>query len=208
MIPRILVLANQKSENYIHAIEKCDGVASIDYNEPLDSFDGLLLCGGNDIHPSYYGQEIDGACDFDQARDAREFKILKAFLDTGKPILGICRGMQLLNVVLGGTLIQDILEKEAHTPTNGVDLVHSACAKGILEEIYGNELLVNSSHHQAVDRLGSGLFVNALCGGIIEGFEHESLPYLGVQFHPERMYENGGTSDGMKIFEHFIKLCK
>ena len=79
MIPRILVLANQKSENYIGAIEKCHGVASIDYNEPLDSFDGLLLCGGNDIHPSYYGQEIDGACDFDQARDAREFKILKAF---------------------------------------------------------------------------------------------------------------------------------
>jgi putative glutamine amidotransferase len=208
MIPRILVLANQKSENYIGAIEKCHGIASIDYNEPLDSFDGLLLCGGNDIHPSYYGQEIDGACDFDQARDAREFKILKAFLDTGKPILGICRGMQLLNVALGGTLIQDLSNAHFHRSHNGQDSIHLINANGALEKMYGNTFFVNSSHHQAVDVLGSGLEMCGWCDGVIEAFEHKEKPYFAVQFHPERMYESDGASDGIKIFDHFIKLCK
>ena len=208
MTPKILVLANQKKENYIIAVEKCGGIPSTNHEEPLDSFDGLLLCGGNDVHPSYYGQEINGARDFDSERDAREYTIAKAFLDTGKPILGICRGMQLLNVVLGGTLIQDIDEKEIHTPPKGTDYVHSAKTSGILKELYGDSMCVNSLHHQALDRLGDGLVVNAACDSIIEGVEHKDKPYLAVQFHPERMDGCDGTSDGIKIFEYFIKLCK
>ena len=207
MSPKILVLANRKKENYIKAVEKCGGVAILDYENGIEGFDGLLLCGGNDIHPSYYGQEVNGARDFDNERDEREFRITKAFIDTGKPILAICRGMQLLNAVLGGTLIQDIDEKGVHSSPLGIDLIHSVTANGVLTELYGETVQVNSFHHQAIDRLGDGLIINGTCGNIIEGVEHRSKPYLAVQFHPERM-NGSNTDDGLKIFRHFIKLCR
>ena len=115
MKPNILILANQKRENYANAIEASGGVATVKYLPDLDTnYDGLLLCGGNDILPSYYGQEINGACDFDPLRDKTEFELTKRFIDTGKPILGICRGLQLLNVALGGTLIQDLPNADFH----------------------------------------------------------------------------------------------
>ena len=205
MKPRILVLGN---ENYINAIEYCGGEAIYSYS-PSDSldFDGLLLCGGNDIHPSYYGQEINGAVNFDISRDECEMALLKSFLDTGKPILGICRGLQLLNVALGGTLIQDLPCANLHRSHNGNDSVHTVTAQGVLEKLYGKNPCVNSSHHQAIDTLGSGLVASAWCDRVIEAIEHVEKPYFAVQFHPERM-KRADTVDGIKIFEYFIELCK
>lgn len=211
MVPKILVLANQNNKNYVRAIEECGGVALFDYECPLEDFDGLLLCGGNDIHPSYYGQEVSGACDFDEPRDAREMDITLAFLNTGKPILGICRGLQLLNVALGGTLIQDLPNAKAHLSQNGQDGVHAINVSGFLEKIYGRATFVNSSHHQAIDMLGKGLVVCGWCDGVIEAIEHREKPYFAVQFHPERMcleHKRSDTIDGIKIFEHFIEICK
>ena len=131
MKPKILVLAMQKAENYLRAVEAVGGDFEINYSPAdFDGYDGLLLCGGNDIHPSFYGQEIDGSVNIDTERDEREIAVLKGFLNTGKPIFGICRGCQLLNVVLGGTLIQDIPCKEIHGAAT-FDLSHSvSCVKG------------------------------------------------------------------------------
>ena len=211
MKPRILVLANQKIEGYVNAVEACGGEAVLDYSVTADDVDGLLLCGGNDVHPSYYGQEINGARNFDNERDEREMRFAKEFINTGKPIFGICRGMQLLNAALGGTLIQDIDDQETHTPKDKVDLIHNATASGILEKLYGAQMTVNSYHHQAIDRLGQGLVINAMHNGTIEGVEHTEKPIFGVQFHPERMcleHKQECLSDGSLLFSHFIEICR
>ena len=211
MKPRILVLANQKIEGYVNAVEECGGEAILDYNAKIEELDGLLLCGGNDVHPSFYGQEVNGARNFDFERDQREMLYAKKFIDTGKPIFGICRGMQLLNAALGGTLIQDISDQETHTPKDKIDLIHPAKVSGILKKLYGEEMTVNSYHHQAIDILGEGLIVNAIHNGTIEGVEHTALPFFGVQFHPERMcpeHKQEYLSDGALLFCHFIDLCR
>lgn len=209
---KILVLANKKSTNYKKAIEYFGAHASVKYlSDTSIDYDGLVLCGGNDIHPSFYGEEIRGAEDFDIERDKYEMEITKAFLDTGKPILAICRGMQLLNVALGGSLIQHINSSHIHRSEKGIDLVHKVEAKGFLKDLYGKELFVNSFHHQAIKDLGKGLFPIAFCDGIIEAFEDKSRKILGVQFHPERMcldFERNDTVNGLKIFEYFISLVK
>lgn len=212
MKPRILISANQKSENYINAIEACGGTAFFKYLPNLSTdYDGLLLCGGNDIFPLHYGQELNGALDFDKERDIAELELTKAFIDTGKPILGICRGMQLLNVALGGTLIQDLPLSHLHRSHNGIDSVHSLRASGILSQLYGTEFNVNSAHHQALNAIGRGLIITATSGDVIEAVEHKAKPYLGVQFHPERMCLKNrrlDTVDGIEIFKYFIELCK
>ena len=210
MKPKILVLANQKRENYINAVKEAGGIP-LTHCPPftLKKIDGLLLCGGNDVHPSYYGQNVNGAINFDHRRDKREFRITKTFLDTGKPILGICRGHQLLNVALGGTLIQDLENADFHKSRGGVDGVHSVEATGVMETLFGKQFSVNTCHHQAIDKLGAGLSACAVCDGVIEAVEHRDKPYLSVQFHPERMKSESGDTDmadGLEIFRHFIKL--
>ncbi|MBQ7907645.1 MAG: gamma-glutamyl-gamma-aminobutyrate hydrolase family protein [Clostridia bacterium] len=213
---KILLLANQKRENYLKAVLSLGVDATIKYLSEVQhtDYDGLVLCGGNDIHPQLYGEEIAGGYGFDRERDKAEMAVLKAYLDTGKPVLGICRGFQLLNVALGGTLVQDISSDISHRGENGADAYHLVRASdgSAFYKMYKKAFSVNSNHHQAIKALGEGL-VATLCSddGIIEGFEHKSLPYLGVQFHPERMcleYKNDFSVDGIKIFEHFIELCK
>lgn len=212
MKPKILVLANQKLENYIKAIEACGALPTVKYLPDQDiNYDGLLLCGGNDIFPSYYGKKINGAHSFDKERDRTEIALTKKFMDTGKPILGICRGMQLLNIILGGTLIQDLPSSDFHRAHNGLDSVHFVNAKGILAELYGKEFSVNSAHHQAIDVLGTGLLECAWCDGVIEAITHMTKPYFAVQFHPERMCLDNArcdTVDGLSLFKYFMELCK
>ena len=205
---KILLLAKQKSENYIKAVEKFGAEAVL--NKPDYDCDGLIICGGNDIHPSYYGKEINGSRDIDIDRDKTEFEITKGFLETGKPILGICRGHQLLNIILGGTLIQNIPNASDHTQKNGVDGIHTLKAnpRSILYNLYGDYFFVNSSHHQAIDTIGNGLIPTAFSmDGVIEATEHVSKPYFTVQFHPERM-NTDKTENGMEIFKYFIEICK
>ena len=215
MKPKILILANQRKENYIKAIKACGAIGTLKYLPDTDSvtvtdFDGLLICGGNDIHPSNYGQEINGSVNFDTERDRTELALIKQFMDTGRPILGICRGHQLLNVALGGTLIQDLEAKAIHTQINATDQVHKIKAKekSTLYSLYGEEFYVNSAHHQGIDKLGSSLVATSFCGDVIESIEHKIKPYLGVQFHPERMTDRQDTVNGIEIFEYFVSLCK
>ena len=211
---KILLLANFNKENYISAVESCNAQAIVKYIPDEDiNYDGLILCGGKDLDPYYYGQALNGSKNIDIERDRTEMSVTKKFLRTGKPILGICRGMQLLNVALGGTLIQHIPDSEKHRLENET-CVHEVIAQknSIFENMYGKSFFVNSIHHQAVGKIGQGLNITLRSvDGIIEGYEHIEKPYLGVQWHPERMclqLKGEDMVDGKKIFEYFIKICE
>ena len=136
-------------------------------------------------------------------------------MQAGKPIFGICRGMQLLNVVLGGSLIQHLPNTDEHRLSSTEETFHEVQAEkgGIFEELYGEHFAINSFHHQAINRLGDGLKITLKSwdGKVIEGVQHQEKPYFGVQWHPERMrlpMDVKGLADGMKIFEYFLSLCK
>ena len=109
MKTRILLCVNTNKEHYIRAIEGAGGEPVASYIPTLDmDYDGLILCGGNDLDPAFYGQELNGSVEIDRPRDDAEWAYLTEFLKTGKPIMGICRGFQLLNAYFGGDLIQRI----------------------------------------------------------------------------------------------------
>lgn len=200
---------------YVDGIEKAGGIAELRLYpeaEP-EKYDGLLLCGGMDIHPSRYGEEVNGSVNMEEARDVAEFALADAFIKAGKPVFGICRGFQLLNVYFGGSLIQHIDTADHHRNPDK-EAVHLVTAEeGFYTENYGKEFTVNSYHHQAVKKLGDGLKVTLTSkeDGIIEGFDHESLPIFGVQFHPERMchtWEKPETVTSTAMFDRFIQMCK
>ena len=202
--------------NYIQAVRNAGGLPFEGYApEPDLTCDGLLLCGGGDIVPALYGQDDRGSDLLDPVRDQAELRLVEAFLRAGRPILGVCRGMQLLNVALGGTMIQDLPGqiKPFHT-ASGRDQVHPVrCAEGsLLHRLYGPVFPVNSSHHQAVDQLGNGLHATAWSeGGVVEALEHDQLPIVAVQYHPERMsflHRREDTVDGEPLLRHFIDLCR
>ena len=176
---------------------------------------GLLLCGGGDLESALYGQENRGSQPPDRERDRAELALFRAFFEAGKPILGICRGMQLINVALGGTLIQDLPAEQRPFHGGGKgDRVHPvrALEGSLLHSLYGPVFSVNSSHHQAVDRLGSGLRATAWAeSGFAEGVDLPGYPLLGVQFHPERMAfgkRRLDTVDGAAIFAWFVDTCR
>ena len=177
--------------------------------------DGLLLPGGADVAPSLYGQTPTEKCGKPHLlRDAAEPKMLEAFLATGKPVLGICRGSQMMNVCLGGTLHQDIGHiatcKHAdfggkNKGTHQVTVVPGTKLAAILGE---GEVLVNSLHHQAIDVVAPGLTVSATSPeGIVEAVEKTDHPFcLAVQWHPEHMCRKIPLQQ--KLFDAFVEACK
>ncbi|MFY2764696.1 gamma-glutamyl-gamma-aminobutyrate hydrolase family protein [Arenimonas sp. MALMAid1274] len=169
-------------------------VSADDYAQALD---GLILQGGADIDPAFYGEPITHARGrIDAERDRFEMALLRAFAAAGKPVFGICRGMQLINVACGGSLFQDLHEdavtRDAH---HVVDLYDEHLHEirivpgGWLSRVYGEDVRgqVNSIHHQGVRRLGEGLVVEAWSDdGVVEALRHEGDGFIvGVQWHPE-----------------------
>ncbi|MFF3486727.1 gamma-glutamyl-gamma-aminobutyrate hydrolase family protein [Streptomyces sp. NPDC002701] len=149
--------------------------------------DGLVIAGGPDVDPSRYGAERDPRCGPEaRARDSWELALIEAAMASGTPLLGICRGMQLLNVALGGTLVQHI---DGHAETVGVFGRHAV--KPVPGSLYAGlvdeEVSVPTYHHQAVDRLGAGLVGSAYAAdGTVEAIELAGPGWvLGVQWHPE-----------------------
>ena len=174
--------------------------------------DGLVLPGGGDVDPVFYGQEKLPACgEPNVVRDAAEPALFKAFLDAGKPVLGICRGIQLMNVALGGTLYQDIAPL-AHVPHNDHwAKVHTVTVRRgtQLSSMLGRDtVLVNSQHHQAIDRLAPGLVLSALSeDGFVEGVELPSSRFcVGVQWHPEHLSAADPIQQG--LFDAFAAACR
>ena len=133
-------------------------------------------------------------------------------------MLGICRGVQLINVALGGTLVQDIPQEipelSVHDPIyKKVATHHPVVAEegSLLHTLFGREFLTNSFHHQAVKDCGKDMVVTVTStDGVIEAIEHTSPPIIGVQWHPERMIHEIDTEypDMLPLFRHFIELCK
>jgi gamma-glutamyl-gamma-aminobutyrate hydrolase PuuD len=176
--------------------------------------DGLVLQGGADICPSEYGEEIvAGNVVTDPIRDRYEIELVRAFLSLKKPVLGVCRGMQLINVLMGGTLHQDI--PKHYCPDARENLAHDLkmTENGYLAKIYGRTFgKVNSIHHQSVKKLGRDLIVEATAAddGTVEAIRYTGDSYLvGVQWHPEFHHASNGQSlDAEPLFGDFIKAAK
>ena len=205
---------------YINAIKESGGIPIIipnDLNKEdtkmyIDILDGLILTGGGDVSPLLYNEnpikEIEDIC---QKRDETELLLLKASTEKNIPILGICRGMQLINVFLKGTLFQDIYVSKpdalGHVSKSTLEKGHHTInikKDTFLYDVFKKEeIIVNSFHHQSIDKLGKGLTISATStDGIIEAVEGNNI--YAFQFHPEEMIKN---KTFLKIFVNFINKC-
>ena len=208
---RVFLRANPEVfVNYVKALQAVgvEPVASFDLSLAADC-DGLLIPGGADVDPALYGQENTASEGIDHDRDRDELTLIRQFLDMEKPIFGICRGHQILNVALGGTLVQHV---PGHTQNpDGVDGVHPVTVEHpFLQKLYGDTFVSNTAHHQIVDRLGEGLSVTCRSPeGYVEGMIHENGRVLSVQFHPERIaFDNlrPDADDGAALFRTFAAM--
>jgi putative glutamine amidotransferase len=166
--------------------------------EYLETIDGLMLTGGADVHPSFYGQIVLERCgDIDEERDRFEIELIHAARDRDMPVLGICRGLQILNVASGGTLYQDLSYRPGTDPSHvsprdrRSEPIHPvAIIPGSrLADIVGlGEAAVTSTHHQVIRDLAPGLTASAVApDGVVEAVEGPGRFMLAVQWHPERM---------------------
>ena len=231
MIPLIGVLPNvdgekkSKIENtYIKVIEASGGMAILlPYTanpESIERFvglcDGFIFAGGADIEPARYGEEKHPLCgETTPYRDEVEFLAFEKIMKTEKPIMGICRGSQLINVALGGTLYQDIPSEIKTDLTHKQEHPHSEPAHeanvvsgSLLHSLIGKSRIhINSLHHQAIKELGDGLTPMAVADdGIIEAIVRTGKRLVwGFQWHPEKTFDN--SADSKIIFKKFIEEC-
>jgi putative glutamine amidotransferase len=184
-----------------------DPIEVTDASEMPDDFDGLCLAGGPDVEASRYGQERHGSERPDLIRDALELEVALP-RSKGKPILAICRGMQVLNVYRGGTLLQDIGNDHRATGDEVILRPAQIDPSSRLAEVTGTAPVVNHRHHQVVDRLGHDLRATAWSDGYVEAMEATDEPWvLAVQWHPERRAD--GLSDPVvAVFDAFVEAAK
>lgn len=212
-----------KHENYYRAVEAAGAepvaISFYDHEFDLTGIDGIIIPGGCDVDPAFYGQYSNGSVDTNPKLDLFEFEVINRAVDLNIPILGVCRGMQILNVYFGGTLTQDLQNSKRHMQIQGKDSIH--CNKvpkdSFLHDIYDkDEIVTNSAHHQAVDKIADCLKPSLYSeSGVIEAFENKNkegkVRIYGVQFHPERMclkYANDKTETGLNIFNYFVEQLK
>lgn len=166
--------------------------------------DLLLLPGGGDIDPSFYRQSAANVQNVDFMLDNIQFRFLDAFIQAGKPVIGICKGMQLINIYFGGDLQQNMcpcsLQKHAYTDQDQYHSIHPVCTHTTTswhtcfpaDSPLIRTITVNSAHHQAVSRIGQGLYVlQTATDQIVETICHKTLPVIGTQWHPERLFVHG-----------------
>lgn len=205
------------NKEYIEALEGCGGEAllippQISVSSMIKKLQGLVLSGGPDLDPLLYGEEPEkGVRRIDPQRDGFEKELLFLSMERNIPILGICRGIQAINVFLGGSLHQEIKTHIKHWqfapkehPTHTIIIEKDSLLYRIVKK---EEMRVNSFHHQAIKDLGKGLFVSARAkDGVIEAVECKERRILGLQFHAECMWRN--LEEVKKIFEWLIMEAK
>lgn len=174
------------------------------------SIDGLIVSGGDDIHPEHYGEPENERSRYDPKRDKLEINILTENLNSGIPILGICRGSQLLNIVANGSLYADIRPEREKTPNKYTALpvknVAVSPESQLGECVTPKKFSVNSLHNQAVKALGDNLIVTARdADGFIQAIEHKDRFVVGVQWHPEYLPY---LSSQREIFRCFARAAK
>lgn len=211
---------------YLNAVDAIPVVLPLtlspdDCEQIAKALDGFIFTGGPDPHPFLFGEETHRACgNVSSVRDTLELALLPAVIKTGKPVLGICRGIQIINIALGGTIYQDIPSQYGgardfpvahmqpfayHLPCHKVALT----AKSRLAHICGRATLsVNSMHHQAVRDLAPSLTACAMApDGLIEGVEMENHPwFIAVQWHPEHLWRQDTAA--ARLFQSFGEACR
>ena len=212
-------------EDYVRSVEQSGAIPVVlpplqpeDAEPVLDRIDGLVLSGGVDVDPVLYGRTPHPKLGrVDRRRDDFELALTRKALARDLPILAICRGQQLLNVAIGGTLIQDLPSESRgavthHAPgrrTRRSHPVEVASASRLGEVLGAGTLSVNSFHHQAIERLGHGLVVSARCpgDGVIEGVEMPGRSFVvGVQWHPESFWNE--TASFQSLFDAHVTACR
>lgn len=205
--------------SYVRAVERAGGIPVLVPPQHLtvpeaqglvDRLDGLVAAGGADVDPAHYGAEAHGATvTANGERDALELAALAAVVEEAVPTLAICRGLQVLNVARGGTLVQhlpDLLGHDRHSPVPGGYGLHDVSVEPgtrLAELLSWQCAGVPTHHHQAIERLGGGLRPSAHAeDGVIEAVEDPAMPFLvGVQWHPE-------ASDDPALFEALVAAAR
>lgn len=214
-------------DDYYEAIIQCGAVPVLIpvtevksvWVEYLDICDGIILSGGPDIDAAYFGQNnMPYAKEISPTRDSMEIFLARQALAVNKPMLGICRGIQVINIAAGGSIYQDIyaennsdtklLQHNQQGPRwfqiHTVKIIENTCLYGV----FGKEKIkVNSFHHQAVSEVAPGFAINAYSeDGIIEAISNESKKFvLGVQWHPENLWRKDKIH--LKLFERLVSVC-
>lgn len=211
------------NDDYIKSVIKAGGIPVIipliknenDIKEQLEMVDGIIISGGHDVNPLLYGEEpsqkLGGIL---PKRDDFDITLIKLAMEAKKPILGICRGHQLLNVVNGGNLYQDLSFIEgcyikhnqaslSNTPTHTIKIKEGTK----LREVLGEETMCNSFHHLAIKEVAKGFVASAVSkDGIIEAIEHKHEEFvIGVQWHPEMM--SSENENMLSIFKGLVEAC-
>lgn len=223
--PIIGVTSCSRLDDYVAAVERAGGRARVleigDSPRTLvGQIDGLLLTGGGDIDPAFYGEtRHDTVDDAEPGRDEFEIDLARRSLDASLPLLAICRGAQVLNVAAGGTLVQDIPSSVAtdlsHRLNHPKDAIahgvsvdpNTALARALGGRVVEGQLAVNSRHHQSVGRIGRGLRTAATApDGVVEAIESSAGGYcIGVQWHPENFWRTGEFAP---LFESFVAAAR
>lgn len=207
------------NEDYIQAIIQNGGIPFIipinenheDLKFLLENVDGLILSGGYDVYPYHYGEEPHFLLEeTNRERDLFEYELLKQAILMNIPILGICRGLQLINTYFGGTLYQDLTlsntflkHNQINNPTSATHSIQIERNTNLYHIIQEDEYFVNSFHHQVIKKLGEDLIVSARSSDKhIEAIESLRYPIIAVQFHPEMMFKVDEKMN--EIFKWFI----
>jgi len=208
---RVVVTGSKRGSQtawlFLRLIFKLYGIRPLFVHEKSalpENFDALVISGGIDLCPKSYGKETPYPCN--EARDTLELSLLERAFTNSLPVLGICRGMQLINAFFGGTLHPDINDLDLNYPhprspfpVNQISILPTTKLRAILQTA---SIKANALHHQAIETLGEGLRVNAIDrNGIIQGIEHEEAFIIGVQWHPEYLPY---SSIQRRLFKSFI----
>ncbi len=200
--------------NYVRYVQSVGAMPLVTLNpETAAACDALLLPGGGDVTPAFFGETNHGSRNIDTELDILQLQSLDMAVRARQPVLGICKGFQIINVKFGGTLIQDLdPERTALHGWEEGDRYHpSAIPRGSwLRGLYGETTVVNSAHHQALERLGEDLEISQRCplDNCVEALAHRTLPILGVQWHPERIDEKRSGTNGGEVLAYFAALAQ
>jgi putative glutamine amidotransferase len=221
--PLIGVTRCGRLDDYLAAVRAAGGEPRVlehgtDPAEAVGGIDGLLLTGGVDVDPHLYGETPHPTTQVDPARDAFEIPLTKAAVARPVPVLAICRGMQVLNVALAGTLVQDIPDQIGRMLSHSIEQPKDSIAHDVLVAPGSTlaaslrltnvmRLPVNSRHHQAVANVATGLLAVATApDGVVEAIEQPGARFcVGVQWHPENFWRTGEFGS---LFEAFVTACR